>query len=191
MEAEGFIEEPALNMAAKGMARNPTESMVGRQFGPYQILCLLGAGGMGEVYRARDNRLAREVAIKVLRSEFSENADRVGRFKQEARAVGQLNHPNILTLYDVGTYEASPYLISGNFAASVPRLLWEARYSRIRCLGLAAELFCCWLTEMKLGGDQGGEPAFHEGSRTSFPCVLRKGDSPALFRIVKVQTLSG
>ena len=86
--------------------------MVGRQVGPYQIDSLLGVGGMGEVYRANDTRLGREVAVKVLPSAFSADADRLRRFEQEARAAGQLNHPNILAIYDVGTCDGSPYIVS-------------------------------------------------------------------------------
>ena len=80
--------------------------------GPYQILALLGSGGMGEVYRARDTRLGREVAVKVLPSSFSADEKRLHRFEQEARAAGMLNHPNVLAIYDVGTHEGSPYLVS-------------------------------------------------------------------------------
>ncbi len=74
----------------------------GTRLGPYEIVALLGSGGMGEVYRARDPRLAREVAIKVLPAAFSANPDRVRRFEQEARAAAALNHPNILAVHDVG-----------------------------------------------------------------------------------------
>ncbi len=84
----------------------------GSHLGPYEILGLVGSGGMGEVYRARDTRLGREVAVKVLPAEFADHPDRVRRFEQEARAVAALNHPNILTLYDIGTHEGSPYLIT-------------------------------------------------------------------------------
>ena len=84
----------------------------GQQLGPYKILSLLGAGGMGEVYRAKDDRIGREVAIKVLPPALSADADRLRRFEQEARAAGRLNHPNVLALYDVGTHEGSPYLVS-------------------------------------------------------------------------------
>ena len=84
----------------------------GSRLGPYEILSPLGAGGMGEVYRARDSRLKRDVAIKVLPASFAEDADRLGRFEQEAQAAGSLNHPNILAIYDVGTHEGSPYLVS-------------------------------------------------------------------------------
>jgi Protein kinase domain len=73
----------------------------GARLGPYEILGLLGAGGMGEVYRARDPRLGREVAIKVLPSEVGADPGRLRRFEQEARAVAALNHPNILTVFDV------------------------------------------------------------------------------------------
>jgi serine/threonine protein kinase len=84
----------------------------GLKIGPYEILAPLGAGGMGEVYRARDTRLGREVAIKVLPASFTENADRLRRFEQEARTTGMLNHPNILAVYDVGTHEGAPYLVT-------------------------------------------------------------------------------
>jgi len=75
----------------------------GTKLGPYEIQSLLGAGGMGEVYRARDTRLHRDVAIKILPSSFASDQDRLRRFEQEARAVAALNHPNLLTVFDVGT----------------------------------------------------------------------------------------
>ena len=84
----------------------------GRKLGSYEILAPLGAGGMGEVYRAKDTRLDREVALKVLPAEFAQDADRLRRFEQEARATSALNHPNILTVHDFGTHENSPYLVA-------------------------------------------------------------------------------
>src|ERR1700694_1499230 len=84
----------------------------GTRFGPYEIVSRLGAGGMGVVYRARDTRLGRDVAIKVLRNEFANDTDRLRRFEQEARATSALNHPNILSVFDVGTWEGSPYIVS-------------------------------------------------------------------------------
>jgi len=72
----------------------------------------LGAGGMGEVYRARDDRLGRDVAIKVLPADFAKDADRLRRFEQEARATSALNHPNILTVYDIGTHEDAPHIVA-------------------------------------------------------------------------------
>lgn len=85
---------------------------VGTRLGPYEILAPLGAGGMGEVFRARDTRLGREVAIKVLPTEFSNNADRLHRFEQEASAAGALNHPNILVVHDIGEHNSTSYVIS-------------------------------------------------------------------------------
>ncbi len=86
--------------------------MAGSRLGPYEVVAPIGAGGMGEVYRARDTRLGRDVAIKVLPPEFAADPDKLRRFEQEARAVAALNHPNILALFDVGTYEGSPYLVT-------------------------------------------------------------------------------
>jgi WD40 repeat protein len=83
----------------------------GDRLGPYEIVAALGAGGMGEVYRARDTRLGRDVAIKVLPVALAADPDRLRRFEQEARAVAALNHPNVLVVYDVGRHEGSPYLV--------------------------------------------------------------------------------
>ncbi len=83
----------------------------GTRFNHYEVVSQLGAGGMGDVYRARDSRLDREVAIKVLPASLAQDADRLRRFEQEARATSALNHPNILTVYDFGSHEGNPYLV--------------------------------------------------------------------------------
>lgn len=85
---------------------------VGTTFGPYEIASLLGAGGMGEVYRAKDTRLGRAVAIKVLPESVSQDQERRRRFEQEARAIAALNHPNILAIFDVGSERGHSYLVS-------------------------------------------------------------------------------
>ena len=84
----------------------------GTKLGPYEIESPLGAGGMGEVYRARDTRLGRDVALKVLPEFFARDADRLRRFEQEARAVAALNHPNILAIHDIGEHDGAPYIVS-------------------------------------------------------------------------------
>ncbi len=84
----------------------------GMRLGPYEIIAPLGAGGMGEVYRARDERLSREVAIKVIAAAASGDPERLRRFEQEARAAGQLNHPNILAVYDIGSHDGAPYVVT-------------------------------------------------------------------------------
>jgi serine/threonine-protein kinase len=84
----------------------------GARLGPYEVICLLGAGGMGEVYRASDPRLGRSVAIKVLPDAVAADGDRLRRFQQEALAAAALNHPNILVVYDIGVHERTPYVVS-------------------------------------------------------------------------------
>ena len=84
----------------------------GARLGPYEVVGSIGSGGMGEVYRARDTRLSRDVAVKVLPSSFADDPDRLRRFEQEARATGMLNHPNILAVYDIGTHDGAPYVVS-------------------------------------------------------------------------------
>jgi len=83
----------------------------GTKLGPYEITAALGAGGMGEVYRARDTRLERTVAIKILPAQFSADAVCKQRFEREAKTISQLNHPHICTLYDVGSQDGIEYLV--------------------------------------------------------------------------------
>jgi serine/threonine protein kinase/Tol biopolymer transport system component len=93
-------------MERVGMSLEP-----GTQLGPYEVESLIGVGGMGEVYRARDPRLGREVAIKVLPPAFCADDERLRRFQQEARATGQINHPHIVAVHDVGLHAGSPYIV--------------------------------------------------------------------------------
>src|SRR6058998_2781532 len=87
-------------------------SAAGTRLGPYEIVAPIGAGGMGEVWRARDTRIGREVAIKVLPQAFTADRDRLRRFEQEARAASTLNHPNIITIHEIGEMEEAHYLVT-------------------------------------------------------------------------------
>lgn len=84
----------------------------GTRVGPYEVIAAIGAGGMGEVYRARDPRIARDVAIKILPAVFASSPDRLARFEREAKTTGSLNHPNLLVVFDLGSHEGSPYLVT-------------------------------------------------------------------------------
>src|SRR6267378_2154610 len=90
----------------------PLSSMTGQVVGHYRILEKIGAGGMGEVFRAHDERLGRDVALKFVRPASSDNPDHLRRFEQEARAAAALNHPNIVAVYDVGVENGVPYIVS-------------------------------------------------------------------------------
>jgi len=100
-EAGSLIEAPAYAVAAPLIVGDDAQSLLGKSIGRYQIISLLGKGGMGEVYAANDTRLDRKVALKLLAAEFTTDADRARRFEREARAASALNHPNILTIYDI------------------------------------------------------------------------------------------
>src|SRR2546426_9845728 len=86
--------------------------MIGALFNQYRVTASIGAGGMGEVFRARDTRLNRDVAVKVLPKDFASDADRLRRFGEEAKTLGALNHPNILTIHDAGVHEGAPDFVS-------------------------------------------------------------------------------
>src|SRR5262245_4050155 len=115
--AESFIQGNALVYEARRLepdelSQTAPQLLPGQQIGAYKILALLGRGGMGVVYRARDERLRRDVAIKVLPASFANDADRLRRFEQEAHATSALNHPNILTVHDLGIHDGSPYIVA-------------------------------------------------------------------------------
>ena len=99
----------------------------GARLGPYEIVAPLGAGGMGEVYRARDTRLNRDVALKVLPEDFARDPSRRQRFEKEARSVAALNHPNIVAVYDVGENFLVSELVDGETPPPTPRQALAAR----------------------------------------------------------------
>ena len=116
--SRGALDQPAwvgmesmLNRITPGGEKADAPLPVGTEIGAYRITASLGAGGMGQVYAALDERLQRRVAIKILPQEFSSDADRLRRFEKEARAASTLNHPNLITIYDVGVHGAAPYIV--------------------------------------------------------------------------------
>src|SRR6266850_2591438 len=111
-ESGDFLSAPALDVFARQISREGWSVQAGDRIGSYTVERRLGAGGMGEVWRARDQRLARDVAIKLLLPHPSNADERVRAFQQEARAAGALNHTNVLTVYDVGDHDGAPYLVT-------------------------------------------------------------------------------
>jgi serine/threonine protein kinase len=101
-QTKKFFEAPALVMVAQGQAEDHSHSWAGQQMGSYKILSLLGSGGMGEVYLARDSRLDRTVALKILPAQVAADQDRMRRFTREARAASALKHPNVTHIYEIG-----------------------------------------------------------------------------------------
>jgi eukaryotic-like serine/threonine-protein kinase len=105
-----FLSTPALEVAVRELAAKPPPSLVGTTLGPYSLLSVLGVGGMGEVYLARDERLKRRLALKILPPHFVTDNTRVERFAREARAVSALNHPNIVTVYEIGQLTGTHFI---------------------------------------------------------------------------------
>ena len=111
-KAGEFLSSSALDVAAKVLASDQDHFLIGQKIGHYQVLSLLGAGGMGHIYLAEDTRLSRKVALKLLPREFTQDQERVRRFKQEARAASALNHPNILTIFEIGEHEGVHFIVT-------------------------------------------------------------------------------
>ena len=111
----------------------------GAQFGPYEILRRLGAGGMGEVWRARDHRLQRDVAIKVLPDDFRDEGA-MQRFAREARAAGSLNHPGLVTILDVGSTDGAPYIVMEMLEGATLRDAMATRLPRRKILDYAVQI---------------------------------------------------
>ena len=106
----GLLDRPRDEAIAEFLVTGSREDLIGRTFGSYHVISLLGAGGMGDVYLAEDRRLGRKVALKLLPAIFTNDADRLRRFQQEARAASALNHPNILTIHEVGEIEGRNFI---------------------------------------------------------------------------------
>src|SRR5262245_12496060 len=121
-QAGSFLAAPVAEVLARSVAAGIVPSQIGRRIGHYQVQSLLGAGGIGEIYLAEDTRLGRKVAIKLLPPEFTADAGRVRRFAQEARAASALNHPNIITIHEIGgasTRNVTTHYICTGHAAGV------------------------------------------------------------------------
>src|SRR5262245_61290475 len=109
-QASVFMEAPAFELMAESL--HESDSIVGRELGRYRITERLGAGGMGEVYLAEDTRLGRRVALKILLAHYTRDDERVRRFQREARAASALNHPNILTIHELGEFGERHFIIT-------------------------------------------------------------------------------
>ncbi|HEX8118458.1 MAG TPA: serine/threonine-protein kinase, partial [Pyrinomonadaceae bacterium] len=136
-----FMDAPAYAVAAEMLTENSTGALVGQSFGHYQVLALLGSGGMGDVYLARDTRLGRKVALKLLPDYLTDDESRIRRFKQEARAASALNHPNVLTIYEIeqagGRYFIATEFVEGE---TLRQRLKGGRLGPGEALGVAAQI---------------------------------------------------
>src|SRR5215468_3982314 len=112
LEAGSYFGAPALEVAAELLANQKILSLAGRRLSHYQVLSLIGAGGMGEVFLAEDTRLGRRVALKVLPPAFTWDHERIRRFEREAKAASALNHPHILTIHEIGEVDGAHYIVS-------------------------------------------------------------------------------
>src|SRR5499433_2275617 len=139
-QAEGFLAAPALEVAAQVIAEDLGQTMSGQKINHYQVLSLLGAGGMGEVYLAEDTRLGRKVALKLLPQRFTQDRERALRFQQEARAASALNHPNILTIYEIGEFEGGHFIATEFIDGQTLRTLMSARVKLRAALDVATQV---------------------------------------------------
>jgi eukaryotic-like serine/threonine-protein kinase len=140
--ADGFMERSAMKVVAEGLAERTVFQSVpfaNREVGIYKIERLLGAGGMGEIYLAHDGRLKRKVALKILPAEFVSDAERLRRFEREARVVSALNHPNIVTIYDVGEADGCHFIATEYVEGKTLRALAAEKLSLKEILSFAAQ----------------------------------------------------
>lgn len=138
-----FLESPAIDGARSLSTANRTDSRPlgrGTRLGPYEILAPLGSGGMGEVYRAKDERLGREVAIKVLSGDVAADSERLRRFEKEARSASALNHPNIVTIHDIGSFEGISYIAMEKVDGQTLRELVNGPLAIKRLLPIATQV---------------------------------------------------
>src|SRR5262249_5709418 len=144
-QADGFVAGKVAGALAEMAAQRQSTSLVGRSLGHYQTLSLIGAGGMGKVYLAEDTRLGRKVALKLLPAAFTRDQERVRRFKQEARAASSLNHPNIITIHEIGeasTAEGGAHYIVSEFVEgeTLRALLRDGRLDPGKAVAIAEQV---------------------------------------------------
>ncbi|MGH9970002.1 MAG: protein kinase domain-containing protein [Pyrinomonadaceae bacterium] len=146
-EDESFLNVPAYELAAEMLEKGKSQPAVGDRIGPYTILSSLGAGGMGEVYLAKDSRLGRKIALKLLASEFAMDERRVRRFEQEARAASALNHPNVCVIHEVGKTEDGRHFMAMEYVEGVTlrRRMTRNRLTLPQALDVAAQV--AWALE--------------------------------------------
>ena len=139
--AENFIEVPAFEVAPELVTNDSADALVGKLIGHYRIESLIGVGGMGEVYLARDERLGRKAALKLLPDSLTTDETQLSRFKNEARTASALNHPNILTVYEIGA-EGNVQFIATEFIEGVTlrAALASGRMSAHRALEIAVQV---------------------------------------------------
>ena len=125
--AGDFIERPPQDQAARALCASETTPSINQQIGTYVVLSLLGKGGMGEVYLAQDTRLGRKVALKFLPARFTRKTEQLLRFEREARAASSLNHPNILTVHDIGQYGTAHFIATEYIEGETLREQMSAR----------------------------------------------------------------
>ncbi|MBP6821155.1 MAG: serine/threonine-protein kinase, partial [Acidobacteria bacterium] len=136
-----FLKAPALEIAAQKLAADKDRSLIGRVLGAYSVISVLGVGGMGEVYLARDTRLNRNVALKFLPSQFTQDAARVKRFKREAQAASALNHPNIITIYEIGEIENKHFIAAEYIDGQTLReVIAEGRVAEKEAIEIAIQI---------------------------------------------------
>ena len=140
-ESGEFLSRPAMHIAAELLSQNQTPTALGKQIKRYQILSLIGAGGMGQVYLARDLRLGRLIALKLLPAHLTQDKELVRRFKKEAQAIVSLNHPNILTIHDFGETKGVHYIATEYVEGKTLRQhLDERNFSLTELLDVAMQI---------------------------------------------------
>ena len=140
-EADGFLSDPALEVAAGMVAKDTVQLETGQVIGSYEILDSIGSGGMGEVYQARDAKLGRDVAIKVLRGAFSQDKQRLGRFQREAQILASVSHPNIAGIYALEDWEGMDFLALELVAGeTLSKVLEKSPLSTEKGLGICRQI---------------------------------------------------
>ncbi|HEX9003896.1 MAG TPA: protein kinase, partial [Blastocatellia bacterium] len=136
-----FLKLPALDLAAKHLASEKDRSLIGQTISHYSVISVLGVGGMGEVYLARDSKLERKVALKLLPPQYTQDAGRIKRFEREARAVSALSHPNIIAIYEIGEVESRHFIAAEYVDGQTLReLLGEGRVAMKDAIEIAIQI---------------------------------------------------